>query len=208
MRFEGEFRVPGEPGVVIERFADVERMVTCMPGASIGGRDEDGNYLGEMLVAFGPKKLKFRGKVACEVDVPARSGQLQVRGAADMRAAARIQVHLRYTVRADPAAAQPTSIVALSSDAELGGVLADFGRTGGIALTKALMESFAERVAEEFGRENAPAAGASAQAHAASSVPAEQAAPAALSATGLLWTVLKTKFAAFFAWLGFGKQPG
>ena len=63
MHFEGEFRVPGKPDDVIRRFADVERMARCMPGAVIEGRDEQGNYLGGMLVAFGPKKIKFKGSV-------------------------------------------------------------------------------------------------------------------------------------------------
>jgi carbon monoxide dehydrogenase subunit G len=56
MHFEGEFRVPGTPDDVIRRFADVERMTRCMPGAVIDGRDEQGNYLGGMLVAFGPRR--------------------------------------------------------------------------------------------------------------------------------------------------------
>ncbi|MBI5912601.1 MAG: hypothetical protein HY848_21935 [Betaproteobacteria bacterium] len=199
MRFEGEFRVPGAPEAVLERFAEVERMAQCMPGASIEGRDAEGNYQGAMLVAFGPKKIKFRGKLACAVDAQARTGRLHLRGAADMRAAARIEVHLLYSVREDPAAASTTSIVALTSDAELGGVLADFGRTGGIALTKALMETFAQRVAEEFGREAALTG--------ASPVPTESALgalpnqAAAFSARALLWAVIKVKVAAFATWL-------
>jgi uncharacterized protein len=87
MHFEGEFSVPGRPDDVIRRFADVERMARCMPGAAIEGRDEEGNYLGGMLVAFGPKKIKFRGRVSVETDFDAHSGSLRGRGAADMRAA-------------------------------------------------------------------------------------------------------------------------
>lgn len=153
MRFEGQFRVPGRPDHVLERFAQVERMVGCMPGASIDGRDDQGNYLGSMLVAFGPKKIRFRGKVTNAVDAAQSSGYLHVRGAAEMRAGARVEVHARYVVREDPVAMAPTSVVSLTTEAELGGVLADFGRTGGVAVTQALMDAFAERVAEEFGRD-------------------------------------------------------
>lgn len=199
MYFKGEFRVPGRPEEVLRRFADVERMVRCMPGASIEGRDEDGNYLGTMLVAFGPKKIKFRGKVACEVDLPTRTGHLHGRTAADLRAA-RIEVRMGYTVREDPAAASPTSIVALTSDAELGGVLADFGRTGGIAVANALMQTFAQRVAEEFGHEvpvDTPS-----EAPTKSPPPSPPTQPVALSAGLLLWAAVKAKLAAFAAWLG------
>ena len=212
MRFEGEFRVPGQPRVVLERFADVERMVKCMPGASI-----DGNYLGGMLVAFGPKKIKFKGKVTASVDLEALAGKLHVRGAADMRAGARAEVNVVYTVRDDASAAVPTSVVALTSEAELGGVLADFGSTGGIAVTQALMEVFAQRCAEEFSREAAaasPGSEAIASASSPAPTPIEASAPIpekraaavneALSANTVAWLVLKAKFKQLKKWLGLG----
>ena len=208
MRFEGEFRVPGQPRAVLERFAEVERMVKCMPGASIDGRDDDGNYLGGMLVAFGPKKIKFKGKVTASVDLESLTGKLHVRGAADMRAGARAEVNVVYTVRDDTSAAAPTSIVALASEAELGGVLADFGSTGGIAVTQALMDVFAQRCAEEFSREVSTTAGGTSSSTTASGVassaPNATSEPVnkALSANALLWSIIQTKFKQFKKWLG------
>jgi uncharacterized protein len=186
MHFEGEFSVPGHPDDVIRRFADVERMARCMPGAAIEGRDEEGNYLGGMLVAFGPKKIKFRGRVTADADVAARTGALCGRGAADMRAA-RIEVRITYALRDDPAKSGAT-LVRLTSDAELGGVLADFARTGGVPFANALMQDFAKRVAEEFATE-APQ-------------PSARAEPAPLAAHALLWQVIKAKLAQFARWLG------
>src|ERR1700752_4661097 len=151
MHFEGEFSVPGKPQDVISHFADVDRMARCMPGAVIDGRDEEGNYLGGMLVAFGPKRIKFKGRVAVETDPAALTGSLRGRGAADMRAA-RIEVRIGYTLRDDPAAPGAT-LVKLTSDAELGGVLADFARTGGVPFANALMQDFSRRVAEEVATE-------------------------------------------------------
>jgi carbon monoxide dehydrogenase subunit G len=186
MHFEGEFSVPGHPDDVIRRFADVERMARCMPGAMIEGRDEEGNYLGGMLVAFGPKKIKFRGRVAVETDFVAKTGSLRGRGSADMRAA-RIGVHITYALREDPATSGAT-LVKLTSDAELGGVLADFARTGGIPFANALMQDFSRRVAEQFASE------APGPQTATESVP--------LAAHGLLWQVIKAKLAQFARWLG------
>jgi len=143
---------------------------------------------------------EFRGKIACEVDPPTRTGRMHVRGAADLKVAARIEVRVVYTVREDPSAANPTSIVALTSDAELGGVLADFARTGGIAVANVLMETFAQRVAEEFSRE-APLATPS-EASTQSPPPSPPHQPVALSAHFLLWAVIKAKLGAFAAWLG------
>src|SRR3954447_18002920 len=187
MRFEGEFSVPGRPADVIRRFADVDRMARCMPGAVIEGRDEEGNYTGGMLVAFGPKKLRFKGRVAAETDFDALTGSLRGRGAADMRAA-RIEVRIAYALRDDPAMVGAT-MVKLTSDAELGGVLADFARTGGVPFANALMLDFSKRVAAEFATET----------------PATQpAAPAPLAAHSLLWQVIKDKLAQFARWLGIG----
>src|ERR1700759_3134373 len=155
MHFEGEFSVPGRPDDVIRRFADVERMARCMPGAVIEGRDEEGNYLGSMLVAFGPKKIRFRGRVSADTDFEAHTGSLRGRGAADMRAA-RIEVRIAYALRDDPAAPGGSTLVKLTSDAELGGVLAHFARTGGVPFAKALMQDFSRRVAEEFATDEPP----------------------------------------------------
>ena len=189
MHFEGEFSVPGTPDDVIRRFADVERMARCMPGAAIEVRDDEGNYLGGMLVAFGPKKIKFRGRVSVETDFAAHTGSLRGRGAADMRAA-RIEVRITYALRDDPAAPGAT-LVKLTSDAELGGVLADFARTGGIPFANALMHDFSRRVAEEFATETPQ-----------QTVVTK---PAPLAAHGLLWQVIKAKLRQLARWFGLAR---
>jgi uncharacterized protein len=203
VRFEGEFWVPGRPEEVILRFADVERMARCMPGAEIEGRDAEGNWLGAMVVALGPKRIRFRGRVAAEVDPATLSGSLHGRGNADLRSA-RIAVRVAYTVKADEAAQTPTSVVSLVSDADLQGVLADFARTGGIPVANALMEEFSRRAAEEFARDT-PAAAAAAAAEPGAPETASRPAPLPaqpLQAHGLLWTVIKAKIVQLLVWLG------
>ena len=189
MHFEGEFSVSGTPDDVIRRFADVERMARCMPGAVIEGREPDGSYVGVMLVAFGPKKIKFRGRVAAETDFAAHTGSLRGRGAADMRSA-RIEVRIAYALREDPTKLG-TTLVKLTSDAELGGVLADFARTGGIPFAKVLMADFSARVAEEFATDG-PSQAALVE-------------PNPLAAHGLLWKVIKAKVINLIRWLGFAR---
>jgi carbon monoxide dehydrogenase subunit G len=189
MHFEGEFKVPGTSDEVMKRFADVPRMARCMPGAVLEPQTEDGFWPGSMVVAFGPKKINFKGRVTCAFDLAAKTGTLQGRGTADMRAA-RIGVKVAFAVRDDAAAATPTSVVGITSDAELGGVLADFARTGGIAVANVIMEDFARRAADEFAHD-APKP---------QDVP--QAAPVPLAAHALLWRIIKAKFAQFARWLG------
>ena len=163
MNFEGQFKVPGTPDEVIREFADVERMATLMPGAAIEGRDEEGNYLGAMTVAFGPKRIKFKGKVTVETDIAGKSGKMRGRGAADMRAA-RIETRLAYTLHADESASEPTTIVKLKAEADLQGVLAEFAKTGGEAVGNVLMEEFSRNMAAEFGRKKGTATAATSSA--------------------------------------------
>ncbi len=214
MHFEGEFRVPGKADDVIHRFADVPRMTRCMPGAVLEPQAEDGSWHGAMLVSFGPKQIGFKGRVICEFDFAAKTGALHGRGAADMRAA-RIGVKVAFALRDDADAAEPTTIVKVTSDAELGGVLADFARTGGVAVANVIMRDFARRAAEEFAKDAPPPAvaanpatephEAAAPATRAAPAPATHAAvaPATLSAHGVLWEVIKQKLRQLAAWLGF-----
>jgi carbon monoxide dehydrogenase subunit G len=181
MHFEGSFSVPGRPGDVIRRFADVPRMSRCMPGAVLEPQAEDGSWPGAMVVAFGPKKINFKGRVTTAFDFDALTGTLLGRGSADMRAA-RIGVKVGFTLRNDPTATVPTTVVDIVSDAELGGVLADFARTGGVAVANVIMADFARRAAEEFAQDEAPANDAVA------------AAPTSLSAGSVLWAVIKLQF--------------
>jgi hypothetical protein len=175
MHFEGEFRVPGAADAVIRRFADIPRMARCMPGAVLEKQAEDGSWPGAMVVSFGPKKINFKGRVTCEFDFAAKTGSLHGRGTADMRAA-RIGVKVAFALRDDDVATTPTTIVRVTSDAELGGVLADFARTGGVAVATVIMEDFARRAAQEFAHDDAVAAVPTAMAPPAAA--ADTAAPA------------------------------
>ena len=156
MEWEGEFKVSGRPEHVIIRFADVERMARCVPGATLERRGDDSSYVGSIAVAFGPKQILFRGKAIAENDPATLTGALIGQGAADMRAA-RYKVRVTYNLRADSNAPveRPLAIVALRSVADLQGVIADFARTGGNAVAKVFMEDFSRRIAQDFAAERA-----------------------------------------------------
>jgi uncharacterized protein len=208
MHFEGSFSVPGKPEDVIRRFSDVPRMAKCMPGAVLEPQAEDGSWPGAMVVAFGPKKVNFKGRVTAGFDYEALTGSLHGRGSADMRAA-RIGVKVGFTLRPEPAAARPTTVVDIVSDAELGGVLADFARTGGTAVANVIMADFARRAADEFAQDEveAPAEEAAAPGGGAGVQPrvAVASAPVPLAAHSLLWAVVKAQFARIARWLGLAR---
>jgi uncharacterized protein len=196
MHFEGEFSVPGKAADVIRRFADVPRMAGCMPGAVLEPQAEDGSWPGAMVVAFGPKKINFKGRVTAAFDVDALTGSLNGRGAADMRAA-RIGVKVAFALRDDAAAPTPTTVVKIVSDAELGGVLADFARTGGVAVANVIMADFAQRAAAEFAKDDPPVVESPPD-----TIVRPSPAPVPLAAHTLLWAVLKAQFARLGKWLG------
>jgi hypothetical protein len=141
------------------------------------------------VVSFGPKKINFKGRVTPAFDFDACTGNLHGRGSADMRAA-RIGVKVAFTLRPDTAAARPTTVVDIVSDAELGGVLADFAKTGGVAVANVIMADFARRATEEFAQDEAVEGSSAAE-------------PVPLAAHSLLWAVIKAQFARVGRWLGF-----
>ena len=149
MKWEGAFRVPGAPAEVVLEFADARRMAAHFPGAEVEEVAEDGSLVGRLTVAFGPKRLVFRGKALCEADVAGLHGRITGQGASDMRAA-RFKVELHWRLRDDPSAGEPTTIVTLTSAATLQGVLADFARTGGPIVAAALTEEFAKRLERDL----------------------------------------------------------
>ncbi|HEY0296815.1 MAG TPA: SRPBCC domain-containing protein [Bordetella sp.] len=159
MEFQDSFEIPAPPSEVMRRFTDVERISLCVPGLTMTGRDDDdGGYLGVMTVAFGPKRLKFQGKVRCEFDLEHCKGTLTGGGAAAGRSAS-IQVRTGFSVEQAPGAtaAAPRSVVRIVSHADLQGVLAQFAGTGGIALGRQLMRDFARNLTDELSKEVVPA---------------------------------------------------
>jgi hypothetical protein len=153
-----------------------------------------------MVVSFGPKKINFKGRATCDFDFDALTGVVQGRGAADMRAA-RIGVKTSFALADDPTAAEPTTIVKIVSDSELGGVLADFARTGGVAVANAIMADFARRAADEFAKDASPPPD-TATATPPEPAPVEN---APLAAHGLLWVAIKAYLARLGRWLGIGR---
>ncbi|MSP03475.1 MAG: hypothetical protein EXR07_20900 [Acetobacteraceae bacterium] len=191
MHFEGEFRVPGKAAEVLKRFADVPRMATCMPGALLEPQAEDGSWPGAMVVSFGPKRINFKGKASCDFDEQALTGTVTGRGTADMRAA-RIGVKVSFALSDAAGSAPPETIVKIVSDAELGGVLADFAKTGGIAVANVIMADFARRASEEFSKDTpGPAEGAlpATEQPPRLTEPPRPAAP--LQAGSLFWIIVK-----------------
>ena len=141
------------------------------------------------MVTFGPKKINFKGRATCEFDDQALTGLVHGRGTADMRSA-RIGVKVSFALSDATDNARPETIVKIVSDAELGGVLEDFAKAGGIAVANVIMADFARRASEEF-------AGDVSQPTAAAAPP--------LEAHSLLWAVIKAYCGKFLRAVGLAR---
>lgn len=189
MRFENEFEVAGTPSEVIALFEDLRLIAGFFPGASVGDPNPDGSYPGALVVSFGPKRLTFKGTLTNRVDREKLAGDVTGHASADVRGA-KMSVAMRYQLSASPAGTR----VVLVSDAELTGMLAEFARTGGVVVTKALLDEFAKRLSAHLAASTAPAA---ATQDAASSEPARSSAapaPEALSLFALLGHIVRSLF--------------
>lgn len=184
MQFEHAFELVGTPTAVIGVFENVPLVAGFLPGASVGERREDGSYPGQLQVTFGPKRLNFKGSLVNTVQREALAGTLTGQASADVRGA-KMAVSMRYQLSAT---AQGTR-VELVSEAELTGILAEFARTGGVAITQALLDEFAKHFSVHMQAQQTPVPDG-----VAAPLPSEPVKAAPLSVWRLLWQVLKSAF--------------
>lgn len=114
-------------------------IVSCMPGASLTGVNDDGSLSGELVTKFGPTTVRFHGKVILNFDHDHRVGTLEARGGDKTgRTKAAATVSFRLT----PADAPGASQVAIDAVIDVSGGLAPFVRTGGLHLTRRMLQDF------------------------------------------------------------------
>ena len=179
MRFDNQFEVAGSPPEVIALFEDLPLMASFLPGASVGEANDDGSWPATLVVAFGPKRIAFKGRLTNEVDRPNLAGLVTGNASADMRGA-KMSVTMSYRLAQCPAGTRVT----LVSEAEMTGMLAEFARTGGVVVTNALLAEFAGRFSAHVAATRQQTAGAL--------PPAAPVAAAALSAGALLVQIVKS----------------
>lgn len=187
MQFENAFEVTGQIDEVIATFADLPLLASFLPGAHVGARLDDGAYPGELIVAFGPKRLTFRGILSNDLHADKREGLLKGQARGDIRGA-QMAVSMRYSFTS---LGDRTSVLLLS-EAELTGILADFARTGGAILTRALLTSFAGNL-ENHLRQTKSATSPSAT-EVQQIGPTTGLKPKPLSALSLLWQIFRHRF--------------
>ncbi|GAA2406422.1 SRPBCC family protein [Actinomadura vinacea] len=162
------------PDEVFTLINDVERVVTCLPGAALDGRDGDA-YRGGVKVKVGPITAAYTGTVRfLEVEPDHRRLRLQGRGA-DAHGNGDAEAEVELTV--DEAAGGAGAVLRLKTDLLIRGKLVQFGKGAIVAVSNRLLQQFARNLAALIDADRSGAAAASTAPSAAS--PAAVAAPAA-----------------------------
>ena len=137
-----EITVPGSAELVFALFNDVERVASCMPGASLDGRDGDA-YLGQVTVKIGPIAAAYAGSVRFLEVAPADHRlRLQARGA-EKHGRGDAEAAVDLLVSDTPAGA----LVQLTTDLVISGKIAQFGKGAIAAVSDRILQQFAENLA-------------------------------------------------------------
>lgn len=185
MELEQRFELPASPAVAWPAFKDVERLVSCLPGASLTGPAVEGEWPLRFDVKLGPIAAAFAGSGRVVFDEDTRSGRFEGQ-AADRRTQSRVKGAAAFALAPGGAG----TVVSVQVDYALTGSLAQFSR-GGIVreLANALTAQFAENLAGRLATAT-PAGDTALSAASPSAAPSS----APLSAFGLIVRALKARW--------------
>jgi len=153
MQIEKSFVVNAPFSAVWDFLTDPAKVASCLPGAAITEKIDDRSYAGTMTVKVGPVTAGYRGKMrferldrdAGEAEIVASGQETKGKGGADMRMKSKV-------VERAPGATEVT----VTSDVNVVGVLAQFGRGMIQDVSDQLFQKFSTSMRREL--ETAPAA--------------------------------------------------
>ena len=141
MRFSNEISVDAQADELFAFVSDPERVVRCLPGASLEGHDGD-DWRGAMSMKVGPIKASYRGTLRfIELDPEARRAVMRVR--AD-EASGQGQAEARITSEIEPG--DGGSCIRMETDLQIRGKVAQFGRGAMEQVAGRMLDRFADNV--------------------------------------------------------------
>jgi carbon monoxide dehydrogenase subunit G len=116
--------------------ADPVQVVGCVPGMTLTADKGDGVYEGTISVKFGPTVASFRGQARLSYDHAAKTCDIQA-GGVDQKGATRATASAHIA-----ATGQEVTAVTIDGGFNVTGPLAQFARTGGVFVARALLADF------------------------------------------------------------------
>lgn len=154
MLLEQSFELPAPPELAWPAFADIELLVSCLPGAALTGPAVDGEWPLRFDVKLGPITAGFVGNGRVSADDSQRSGSFQG-SALDKRSQSRVKGSAAFSLTA----AGTGTRVQVTVDYTLTGTLAQFSRGGLVRdLAAALTAQFAANLSARLQQVDAAAA--------------------------------------------------
>ena len=171
MRFTEQFELPVSPDAAFQLLLDLDRVIPCVPGASLGDEQADGARGLTMAVKLGPMRFNYDGTVrVAEQDAVARRAVLagsarETRGQGSADGSVTMQVE----------GEGERAVVSAALDARLSGRAAQMGQ--------GVVESVAREITRQMTRCLESKLTASATASSAPAAPVADAPPSAGTAT-------------------------
>jgi uncharacterized protein len=152
VKLANEFTVAAPADEAFAVLLDVERVAPCLPGASLSGGDGE-TFDGAMTIKLGPVTSRFEGTVRIvEADRAAHRAVLRAQ-ARDARGSGTAAATITTSLREAGGATR----VAVETDLQVSGPVAQFGRGVMQDVSGKLMRQFADCLAEEMGAAAGPA---------------------------------------------------
>lgn len=174
MQLENSFTVPAAPDAAWDILLDVPRIAPCMPGAELTETVGEHSYKGNAKLRVGPVALTFSGEATItEIDTENRVATVEAKGN-DTKGRGAASARVEFRLVAEGAGSR----VDITSDIDLTGSIAQYGRASGLidAIAGQIIADFAENLAAEIGASGTP------EAAPAESAPDDAAAPAPAAA--------------------------
>jgi uncharacterized protein len=141
MKLQHEFDVPGSPQATLELLLDADRVVPCLPGASLVDVTDNGTWKTTMTVKLGPVVMEFANDVRIvENDAAAGKVRLDLSGREKRGRGSAVA-----TVDAQLVPHDGGTRVTMTSDVRFSGQAAQLGRPS-------VIQDVSTRLVDEFAR--------------------------------------------------------
>jgi uncharacterized protein len=182
MEIKNSFEVPVGIDRAWDVLTDVRQVAACMPGAELTDEVDDGSYRGNVKVKVGPIALSFAGdarfveldEVAKRMRMRAKGKELRGRGAAEA------------TVTSQLIANGNATTVDITTEIQLSGSVAQYGRNMISDVSSHLVGQFADCLAVQVAGTKDEAAAATAK--------ADEGVPALRLLLHAVWSAIKRMF--------------
>ncbi len=153
MEFTNEFTVPLDIDRALDVLSDLERVAPCFPGATLESVDGD-TYSGRVKVKVGPMSLTYSGDATVtEVDRDAHTASIEAAGR-EKRGSGTATADVRAELREQDGA----TVVVVTTDLNVTGRPAQFGRGVMADVGAKIIDRFAENLHDQLDEDGAAAA--------------------------------------------------